>query len=266
MNNHSDPPSYQDIAIAAARQAGDYALGLLGKPVSYTMKNAHDIQAEADLGAERIIIDKIRAAFPDHGIFAEESGVHDGQSEYRWIIDPLDGTINFSRRIEEFCVSIALCRGDEIILGVLYMPVLDRLIVAKRGQGAYLNGHRTEVSRETKLINCLVASDNSSDIDTRRRNISALLVFSPKVRHVRIWGSAAWTVGRIAQGQIDIYCKLGSFNYWDYAAAIIIAEESGGKVTDAEGRPVSADSRTIVVTNGRLHEVALSLIKPLLAT
>lgn len=251
--------SFRDIAIQAARQAGDYTLGFLDKDIVYSMKTAHDIQAEADVGSEQIIIKTIKSAFPDHSIFAEESGHEDQQSDYLWVIDPIDGTINFSRHIEEYCVSIALSHKDKIILAVLYAPAMRQLIVAEAGKGAYLNDRKITVSSEDKLINCLVATDNSSNIEGRKRNLAVLGVFAPEVRHVRVLGSAAWCMGRIAQGQIDLYYKY-VFNYWDYAAGILIVQEAGGTVTDMDGQPITINSQNIVATNGAMHQETLDFI------
>ncbi|HUY85387.1 MAG TPA: inositol monophosphatase family protein [Candidatus Dormibacteraeota bacterium] len=252
--------NFKDIAIQAARQAGDYTLEFLDKDVVYSMKTAHDIQAEADVGSEQIIIKTIKSAFPDHSIFAEESGHEDQRSDYLWIIDPIDGTINFSRHIEEYCVSIALSHKDKIILAVLYAPAMQQLIIAEAGKGAYLNDRKITVSSENKLINCLVATDNSSNIEGRKRNLAALGVFAPEVRHVRVLGSAAWCMGRIAQGQIDLYYKY-AFNYYDYAAGILIVQEAGGTVTDMDGHPITINSQNIVATNGAMHQETLDFIK-----
>lgn len=255
--------SPRDIAIKAARKAGDYTLTFLDKKVSYTMKTAHDIQAEADLGAEQIIISMIKTAFPGHDIFAEESGREDSQSDYLWVIDPIDGTINFSRHIEEYCVSIALCHKGKIILGVIYQPVLQKLIIAEAGKGTYVNGKKVSVSEESELINCLVDTDNSSDIEARKRNIDILSDFSSKVRHVRVFGSAAMGMARIAQGQIDIYFKT-AFNYWDYAAGIVIVQEAGGMVTDIDGNGINIGSKNILACSKAMHKQALASIQDFL--
>jgi myo-inositol-1(or 4)-monophosphatase len=251
--------NFKDVALTAAHKAGTYALGFADKEVAYSMKNKHDIQAEADLGAEKIIISIIKDAFPGHGIFAEESGEEDINSDYLWIIDPIDGTINFSRHIEEYCVSIALQHKDKIILGVIYQPALNKTIVAEAGKGAYVNGRKMSVSKTEKMIDCVVATDNSSNIPGRIANLGTLTELSPLVRHVRLFGSAALAMGRIAQGQIDIYYK-SSFNYWDYAAGIVIVTEAGGIVTDSKGQPISRHSPNVVATNARMHKEALATI------
>src|SRR5476649_1022518 len=136
---------FKNVAVAAAQEAGDLLLELAKNPIKYRMKNSHDIQAEADLLSEELILRKIKTAFPTHSILAEESGEEIHESEYLWAIDPLDGTINYARGIEEYCVSIALCHRGQTILGVLYHPTLQLLIVAEKGHGAYLNGEKLEV-------------------------------------------------------------------------------------------------------------------------
>jgi myo-inositol-1(or 4)-monophosphatase len=134
------------------------------------------------------------------------------------------------------------------------------LIVAERGKGAYLNGQKLVVSTETSLINSLIMTDNSSSIPARQKNLDLLLKFSPFVRHTRIFGSAAWAMARIAQGQIDIYYKQ-HFNYWDYAAGIVIVQEAGGIVSDMDGQPISIKSTSILAANAALHSEALAFIQ-----
>jgi myo-inositol-1(or 4)-monophosphatase len=252
--------NYKDVAVTTARKAGEHSLSFLEKDVVYSMKNTHDIQAEADLECEKLIIDTIKAAFPEHSIFSEEAGQDEIDSEYLWIIDPIDGTINFSRHIEEYCVSIALQHKDEIILGVIYQPSMDKMIVAEKGKGAFVNGRKISVAKEDKLINCLAATDNSSKLWARKANIETLLEVAPLVRHVRLFGSAALMTARVAQGQLDIYFK-ASLNYWDYAAGILIVREAGGKATDIHGQPANRHTKTIVITSDAIHKEALALLQ-----
>ncbi len=161
---------FKTVAIEAAKQAGEILLELAKTPIKYEMKNSRDIQVEADLRSEKLIISKIKAAFPAHSIFAEESGEEIHESEYLWAVDPLDGTINYARGIEEFCIPIALSQHGQTILGVIYHPVEQQLFVAEKGEGAFLNGKKLEVSNEAKLVNCLVATDNTSHLEDRRKN------------------------------------------------------------------------------------------------
>jgi myo-inositol-1(or 4)-monophosphatase len=250
---------FKEVAIAAAREAGAVLLEFSKSEVSYSMKNSHDIQAEADLEAERIIINKIRQHFPDHSILSEEAGEDEKSTEYLWVIDPVDGTINFSRHIEEYCISIALSRNGQIILGVIYQPALEKMFIAEKDKGAYLNGERLKVSANDKLINCLAGTDMiSSELSARELNSKLFLEISPVVRHMRIFGSSALHMARLAQGQLDFYFKL-HYNHWDYAAGTLIVQEAGGTVTDAGGKPIDRNSESILASNSAIHSDALAI-------
>jgi myo-inositol-1(or 4)-monophosphatase len=250
---------FKEVAVAAAKEAGNAILELSESEVTYRMKNSHDIQAEADLEAERIIINKIRAHFPNHSILSEEAGEDEKEAEYLWVIDPIDGTINFARHIEEYCVSIALSHNGQIILGVIYQPALGKMFVAEKGKGAYLNDKRLKVSDNDKLINCLVGTDMiSSDLSAREKNNQLLTEISPMVRHMRIFGSSALHLARIAQGQFDFYFKM-RYHHWDYAAGTVIIQEAGGIVTDTKGNPITRDSKTILAANSAIHSQVLAI-------
>jgi myo-inositol-1(or 4)-monophosphatase len=251
---------FKKVAVEAAREAAGVLLELAGTTIKYKMKSSRDIQAEADLRSEEIIIRKIKKAFPTHSIFAEETGEEVNESEYLWAIDPLDGTINYSRGIEEFCISIALSQRGQTILGVIYHPVRQQLLVAEKGKGTYLNGRKLEVSRETKIVNCLAATDNTSHLKDRRKNFSLLIKVADEVRQIRVFGSAALHLVKVAQGQLDFYFKL-RYNHWDYAAAALIVQEAGGIVTDMNGQPVTRDSKSILAASGAVHPQALALLK-----
>jgi myo-inositol-1(or 4)-monophosphatase len=250
---------YRTVAVEAAKEAGDILLQLSKSPLKYKLKSARDIQAEADLKSESLIKARIKAAFPEHKILAEESGEEGTDSEYLWVIDPLDGTINYARGIEEYAVSIALCKNGQPILGVIYQPALDKLFVAERGKGAYLNGDKLNMGGESGLANCLAATDTTSNLEARRYNFEVLCKVASAVRHVRIFGSSSLHLARIAQGQIDFYFK-AHCNYWDVAAGIVIIEESGGKVSDMKGQPLTRESDTILVATSIIYPEALNLL------
>lgn len=248
------------VAIEAAKEAGEVLLELAKTTVKYQMKNSRDIQAEADLRSEAVIIRKIKEVFPSHSIFAEESGEEIHESEFLWAIDPLDGTINYERGIEEFCISIALSQNNQTILAVIYHPVLQQLYVAEKGKGAYLNGQKLEVSNEAVLANCLVATDNTSHLEDRRKNFSLLVEIADEVRQIRVFGSAALHLVRVAKGQLDFYFKL-RYNHWDFAAAALIVQEAGGVVTDVHGQPLTRNSKSILAASGAIHSQAMALLK-----
>ncbi len=251
---------FKKVAIEAAEEAGEALLELARTTITYKMKSSRDIQAEADLRSEEIIIRKIKKAFPTHSIFAEETGEELNESEYLWAIDPLDGTINYARGIEEFCVSIALSQRGQTILGVVYHPVRQQLFVAEKSKGAYLNGQRLEVSHETKLVNCLAATDNTSHLEDRHKNFSLLMAVADEVRQIRVFGSAALHLVRVAQGQLDFYFKL-RYNHWDFAAAALIVQEAGGVVMDIDGRPLTRNSKSIFAASSAIHPQAMALLR-----
>lgn len=251
---------FKKVAIEAAKEAGSVLLELAKTTIKYEMKNSRDIQAEADLRSEEIIIRKIKAAFPSHSIFAEESGEETNESEYLWAVDPLDGTINYARGIEEFCISIALSQHGRTILGVVYHPLRQRMLVAEEGKGAYLNGQKIEVSGEPNLVNCLAATDNTSHLDDRRKNFGLMVNVADEVRQVRIFGSAALHLVKVAEGRLDFYFKL-RYNHWDYAAAALIVQEAGGVVTDIHGQPLTRNSKSILAASGAIHPQAMALLK-----
>ncbi|MEI6649835.1 MAG: inositol monophosphatase family protein [Candidatus Moraniibacteriota bacterium] len=250
----------QSVAIEAAKDAGVVLNELFASRIKrYEMKTAHDILAEADVRSEDIILGRIRQAFPEHAILSEEAGENGKDSEYKWIVDPVDGTINFSRGIDEFCISIAVSRNDELAFGLIYEPIRDRLYIGKKGEGATMNGVKMNVSTENVLVNTILATDNSSDMSERVRNLELLARISPEVRHVRIFGSAALHLARVAKGEIDAYYKT-TCNYWDNAAGMLLLQEAGGRLTDLTGSPLSKDSRTIVASNGLVHDEILALL------
>ncbi len=249
----------KDVAIAAAKEAGKKLLELSKNPIKYSFKNPHDILAEGDLLSEKIIVEKIKQYFPTHSILSEEQGDDKKESDYKWVIDPIDGTINFARNIEEYCISIALTKKDERILGVVYQPAINKLFIAEKGKGTFLNNQKITVSKETKLINTIGSTDNAGIPPTRTQNFLLLEKVSTKVRQMRIFGSSALHLARLASGQLDFHFKVTA-NYWDYAAAAVLVEEAGGKVTDFLGLPFTKESKNIVASNGLLHKNVLQLL------
>jgi len=252
--------TYKEVAIAAAQEAGKVLLKLSQQDIKYELKSSHDILAEGDLKSESVIMEKIKAAFPSHSILSEEAGEEVHDVDFLWVIDPIDGTINFSRHIDEYCISIALVEKSEIVLSVIYRPTLNRLYVAEKGKGAFLNGEQLHVSSEPELINCIAAADNSSRIDIRTKTFEILTQLSAEVRHIRIFGSGALHLARLAEGQIDVYFK-PRFNYWDYAAGVLLVKEACGTVTDFAGNDITRDSKEIIATNGLLHEHAIKFVR-----
>ncbi len=251
---------FKEVAVLAAREAGKKILEISEKGFTSRMKGIpHDMITDADTKAEKIIIDMIRKHFPGHSILSEEMGKDSKDSEYMWVIDPLDGTINFSKGIDEYCVSIALQHRRKIILGVIYRPVSNELYTAEMERGSFLNGSRLKASEENELSRIILSADSSNNIETRKKNFEFVLKVCDKVRTIRQFGSAALNMARVASGKSDAYF-LHSFNYWDFAAGKLLVEEAGGKVTDFGGNPITEKSKSIVATNGKIHDKILGIL------
>ncbi len=249
----------REIAIIAAKEAGSKVVELAKSEIHFKMKSSRDILAEADIASEKIIINHIKDNFPEHSIFSEEAGKDLKSSEYQWVIDPIDGTINYARKLEEYVISIALTRNSEPILGVIYQPALDKLYVAEKDKGAYMNTIRLAVSKETNPINALAAADNTSKSEIQKEIFQTLLDLSTNVRQIRIYGSVALHLAKIAEGSLDFYFKLKA-NYWDCAAGIILITEAGGKVSDFKNNEFSENSKELIASNNVIHQAALTLI------
>ena len=208
---------------------------------------------EADHAAERAIMDVIKAEYPDHYILSEEAGEIVQESSYKWIIDPIDGTINFSRGIPINCVSIGLEHNREVIMGAVYNPHLDELFLAEKGQGASLNDKSIHVSGETRVLkSCLVTGFPYTYLDSPN---GPLEVFDRLIRKgvpVRRLGSAAIDLCWVAAGRFDGFYE-HKLEAWDSAAGSLMVEEAGGKVTDLRGLPYSPYQHGIIATNGHIH-------------
>lgn len=254
----------KQVAIQAAKKAGKAVFELSKGEIKYKMKKRLDILAEADLKSEKIIIKKIKESFPDHSIYSEEAGKENRNSQYRWLIDPVDGTINFSRKIREYAVSIAVEKDGELILGVIYEPYNGNLYVAEKNKGAKLNNKPIKVSKEKNIENMLVSTDNSSTSSNRTKNFKILARVCSKFRHTRIFGSGTLHLAKVATGHIDTYFKAKG-DPVSYPAGILLIEEAGGVVTDFQGNRLSKgvnriDSHGIVASNGKIHDDILKLL------
>jgi myo-inositol-1(or 4)-monophosphatase len=215
---------------------------------------------EADHAAEKAIIDIIQTAFPDHFILSEETGEIITSSEYKWIIDPIDGTINFANGIPICCVSIGVEKNGEMIMGAVYAPMLNELYFAEKGKGATLNGNKISVgNKATVLSSCLVTGFPYTYLDTPN---GPLQIFEKLIRKgvpVRRLGSAAIDLCWVAAGRFDGFYehKLAA---WDSAAGFLMVQEAGGKVTDFEGNPYSPYQPHILATNGLIHEEMVEVV------
>lgn len=249
-----------EVAEAAARAAGEVLLQLRGR-VDVRLKGAIDLVTEADLASEREIVGRLREVFPEHGIVAEESGLHEAvDTSYVWYVDPLDGTTNYAHGLLEFAVSIALLERGRPIAGVVYAPALGECFVAARGEGTTLNGEPVKVSQETELIRSLLATGFPYDIaESEHNNIDHFSRLVVACRDVRRLGAASLDLAYTAAGRFDAYWEYG-LKPWDFAAGSLLVEEAGGRVSDFRGEPFDIRMTSVLASNGRLHETMLEML------
>jgi myo-inositol-1(or 4)-monophosphatase len=244
------------------------------KPHRITMKGAIDPVTESDFQSQEIIIGAIRQAFPDHGLLAEEGRAGDTidsppgpaleitrSSPYRWIIDPLDGTVNFAHGFPMFCVAIALEAEGSLAYGVIYDPLRDELFEARKGQGAWLNGAAIKVSGVGRLERALLATGFPYDIRERLPETMARLGRMLGIAQgMRRAGSAALDMAYVACGRIDGFWE-ENLKPWDTAAGLLLIREAGGRLTTIGGGPYDITSADLVASNGNLHDQLLKRLQ-----
>ena len=220
----------------------------------------NNLVTEADHASEKAILDVIKKEFPDHYILSEEAGEIIQDSNYKWIIDPIDGTVNFAHSIPLCCVSIALEYNGEIVLGSVYNPLMNELFFAEKGKGATLNDKQIRVSKKQNVLNaCLVTGFPYTYLDVPN---GPLQIFEKLIRKgipVRRLGSAATDLCWVAAGRFDGFYE-HKLQAWDSAGGYLIVEEAGGKVTDFKGDKFSPYQPHILATNGEIHDEMLAVI------
>jgi myo-inositol-1(or 4)-monophosphatase len=241
-----------EVAIEAARAAGEVLRGSFGQRHSVRYKGEVDLVTEADESAERTIKEILRDSFPTYGVLAEESGWLAGEGSGRWIVDPLDGTTNYAHGLPFFAVSIALERANEVVLGVVHDPIREETYVAERGSGASLNGELLRVSDTAELRRALLVTGFPHDRREIPDAVELFGRFAMLTQSMRRLGSAALDLCYVAAGRLDAFYERGN-QAWDIAAGILLVEEAGGTATDYRGGILSLDGQEIVASNGALH-------------
>lgn len=246
-----------DFALKTAEKAGRIALKHFRKAGRVSFKSRQDILTIADVEVEKLIKKEIGKHFPEHGILAEESGRKRG-NDYLWVIDPIDGTVNYAAGISFFSISIGLTHKEKPILGVVYDPFHQEFIYAEKGRGAFLNGKRVKIGDETDLINCVVETDlgHKRSLLVARR-VKALV---PVTRAVRLFGSASLGLSYVALNRAQAYVH-NDIQPWDVAAAYIVIKEAGGEVLNFEGKLWQLYDRTVVASNKHLVREFLRYVK-----
>lgn len=248
------------LGIKAAKEAGKFLLDGFGKVAEIEKKADRDFATNLDREAEKMIIDRIKAEFPEHGILAEESGKQNIDNEYIWIIDPLDGTHNFIRNIDIFGVSIGVVhKQSDFIAGVIYMPKSDELYSAENGAGAYKNGAKISVSAQDNLKECSVSFDSS----IRYAPVVMLATLGDlanQVFNVRMLGSSARHLSYVAEGTLDFSVEFHD-RPWDFAGGVSIIQEAGGFLSDLRGDPLTYKTVGYVASNGKTHEKVVDIVR-----
>jgi len=250
-------------AVKIAREAGDFLKRhLLDKQKKVNYKGEIDLVTEGDRQAQKLIINRLREYFPHHGLLAEEDGFSTAAKErkYQWIIDPLDGTTNYAHSYPVFCVSLALEREGEVILGVVYDPNFQECFTALRGRGATCNDRPIKVSSIQELDKSLLATGFPYDVRTSEvNNIDHFINFLRRSQAVRRCGSAAIDLCYVACGRFDGFWEL-KLNPWDVAAGALIVNEAGGVVSDFQGNPLDIYGAEIVASNGKIHQEMIQVL------
>lgn len=251
------------IAIEAALEAGKFLKENVGKIKTIERKIGQEtnLVTEIDKQSEALIIKRIHNSFPSHAILGEESGAGTITSEYRWIIDPLDGTTNFTHGLPIYCVTIGIEHKGEIIAGVIYDPNSGELFTGEKGKGAFLNGNKISVSSNNSLINSLLVTGFPYNVKENPENVIEHFVrFLPLAQGVRRLGSAALDLAYVACGRFDGYWEI-FLNPWDKAAGILLVKEAGGIVSNFKNNDndIIYNPNTLA-TNGLIHQQMLDVI------
>jgi myo-inositol-1(or 4)-monophosphatase len=272
QNPNREWQDWRSTAEELARNAGQLVRNLLAQPRQTQSKGFRDIVTDADLAAQALITGQLRQRYPSHGFWAEEENLDlPTGGPVRWLVDPVDGTSNYSRGIPNFCVSIAALvaehvAGDQaasaqVVVGAIYDPISDDLFSAARGQGCTLNGQPMAVSATATVAEAAVAFDWGRQRAIRQRTVNAVPHFAHEVRTIRSFGSSALSLAWVACGRLDAYLSL-RLGAWDIAAGTLLIEEAGGQVSTIEHTPLVMQSDTsCFASNGRLHIPLLTLMR-----
>lgn len=253
------------LAIRAAREAGEVLRRYFGRNLSIKNKGDRNLVTEVDLKAEKKIVDLIKKDYPKDNILSEETRYPTFDSDFKWIIDPLDGTHNYIRAIENFGTSIALAYkpvrrrgGEQVILGVIYLPMSDELYFAEKNKGAFLNRRRITVSKKDLNQTTMIYDS------TIRLNKGPMLKYLDRlvdeVFNIRMFGSTVRSLTYVAEGKADLEIEYND-KPWDYAAGLLLVEEAGGQASDLKGNSWTLDSEGYIASNGRIHAKVLKMIR-----
>ena len=255
-----------NVMVKACRKAAKILIRDFGEveKLQVSLKGPADFVTVSDKKVEKILIDELQRARPNYSILSEEIGLIKKDEEFKWIIDPIDGTANFLHGIPHFGISIGLERNKEIICGIIYDPIKNEMFFAEKGNGSYLNNQRMRVSARSKLMDCIIFTGGptyKSNDEDKKLSLKEYEKFSSKVGiPLRKMGSASLDMAYVAAGRCDGFWQR-NLNYWDIAAGIVLVKEAGGFVTDFQGNNEYIENKTIVVTNSKINEEMIEVLK-----
>ncbi|MFZ0705522.1 MAG: inositol monophosphatase family protein [Candidatus Korobacteraceae bacterium] len=235
------------------REAGALLMSYLRRRIGYEYKGDVDLVTEADRASEKFISERLRSRWPDFGILGEEGTRSDMAAEYRWLVDPLDGTTNFAHGYPVFCISIALVRGEDLLAGFLYDPTRDEFFAAEHGAGAKLNGQAMHVSKTKTLSESLLGTGFPSHKRHKNPNVHFYHQLTLRSHGLRRAGSAALDLANVACGRYEGFWEF-NLNPWDTAAGVLLVREAGGMVTRFDGSPFLLNSREVLASNAIIHQ------------
>jgi myo-inositol-1(or 4)-monophosphatase len=267
MQGNLEPQDVLPFLEHVTRKAGTTILSYYRRDFGVHHKNTTrsriDIVTDADKAAEEVIMDAIQTEFPGHDMITEETETQLTGAEYRWVIDPLDGTVNFAHGNPHFCISVALMRHDTFVAGVVFDPLREESFSALDGRGAFLNGNAARVSDAQSLKASIVATgfpyDRATSPDT---NLPEFAAVAPAVQGVRRAGSAALDLAYVASGRLDGFWEF-KLKPWDMAAGMMLVMEAGGRISNVRGEPVGIETPSVLASNGRIHDALVTLLGPL---
>ncbi|MBI1933785.1 MAG: inositol monophosphatase [Ignavibacteriales bacterium] len=251
-----------DKIISVSKEAGEIIKNGFKSNISIEFKtDASNIVTNIDKASEKVITDFIKKEYPNHTIIAEETGLNEKNSEYKWIIDPLDGTTNFAHGLPIFSISIGVQKNEETIYGVIYDVMQDKVFSAEKGSGAFENNVKIKVSENSNLSESLLVTGFPYEVKNNYEEaIIHFTTFLKKSRAVRRLGSAAIDFCFVANGVFDGFWE-SKLNSWDVCAGLILVEEAGGKISNYSGNPVTVNSPNFLATNGKVHSQMIEVLK-----
>jgi len=259
---HNLPPAKSgknalEVAITAAKEAGEILLSHFGSQRQVRHKSKGNLVTDADILSESFILEFLQNEYPNFSILSEESNPSAPTADYTWIVDPLDGTNNYTFGIPFFCINIALAKGEDILLGVTYDPLRNELFHAEKGRGAYLNDSLIRVSEERSLQASLIGLDLGYSHERGTEMLHMVNRLWGQVHCVRLMGSSSLGLAYVACARVNLYFHRYLFP-WDIVSGLLLVREAGGEVTDWQGKPASFLATEIIVSNNQLHHEFLA--------